>query len=154
MAKDVAGSRRWRPDQLETLRAADADRQQVVDHLKAAVDEGRLSLHEYDERISAAYAARTYAELKVPVADLPPPGLNSADVAARAARAERRMPLALTILWTIWAAVVAVNVMIWALVSLTNEEVYPWPIWVAGPPGVALLVVTLGVRSIRSQRRR
>jgi hypothetical protein len=154
MAKEVTGPGRWRPDQLETLRAADADRQQVADLLKASVDEGRLTLHEYDERIAATYAARTYAELMVIVEDLPTPGLKTADVQAKAARSARRMPLALMILWTIWAAVVAVNVVIWGIVAVTNDEVYPWPIWVAGPPGAALLAVTIGVQSIRGQQRR
>ena len=37
---------------VETLRAADADRQKVADQLKAALDEGRLSLHEYDDRVA------------------------------------------------------------------------------------------------------
>ena len=39
------------------MRAADADRQKIADQLKAALDEGRLSLHEYDERVAQAYAA-------------------------------------------------------------------------------------------------
>jgi hypothetical protein len=155
MAKEVTGPGRWRPDQLETLRAADADRQQVADLLKASVDEGRLSLHEYDERIAATYAARTYAELMVIVEDLPTPGLKTADVQAKAARSARRIPLALMILWTIWAAVVAVNIVVWGIVLTTTEEpVYPWPVWVAGPPGAALLAVTIGVQSIRAQQRR
>jgi hypothetical protein len=154
MAKEVTGSGRWRPDQLESLRAADADRQQVADFLKASVDEGRLTLHEYDERIAATYAARTYAELTGIVDDLPTPGLSTADVQARAARSARRIPLALMILWTIWAAVVAVNIVVWGIVEATTEDVYPWPVWVAGPPGAALLAVTIGVQSIRAQRRR
>jgi hypothetical protein len=155
MGKDVTGSGRWQADQLASLRAADADRQQIADHLKAAVDEGRLSLHEYDERISATYAARTYAELMVLVADLPTPGLNTADVQAQAVKSARKIPVALMILWTVWGALVGVNLIVWALVVLTTHSgVYPWPIWVAGPPGVALLAVTVGVKSIRTQRRR
>ena len=48
---------------IETLRAADTDRQKIADQLKSALDEGRLSLHEYDDRVGQAYAARTYADL-------------------------------------------------------------------------------------------
>ena len=43
----------------DEMRAADADRQAVADQLKAALDEGRLDLHEYDERLQQAYAAKT-----------------------------------------------------------------------------------------------
>jgi hypothetical protein len=160
MAKDVVGQGRWRSDQVATMRAADADRQQVADQLKSAVDEGRLSLHEYDERIAAAYASRTYAELLVLVEDLPTPGLTAKQVKAQAAvaarRSARRIPMALMILWTIWAAVVGANVVVWALVvSIEGSDgVYPWPVWVAGPTGIALFVATVGVQTIRSQRKR
>ena len=53
------------------MRAADADRQAVADRLRAALDEGRLDLHEYDERLQRAYAAKTYGELDGLLADLP-----------------------------------------------------------------------------------
>ena len=45
------------------MRAGDADRQAVADSLKPALDEGRLDLHEYDERLQRAYAAKTYGDL-------------------------------------------------------------------------------------------
>jgi hypothetical protein len=159
MAKDLTGSGRWRTDQVESLRAADVDRQQVVDHLKFALDEGRLSLAEYDDRIRVAYGARTYAELLVVVEDLPKPGAKAADVQAEASaaarRAANRLPLALMVLWTIWGALSAVNVAIWMVVTLTvYGSVYPWPVWVIVPPGAALLAVTAGVQTIRRQRRR
>lgn len=159
MAKDLMGSYRWCADQVSTLRAADADRQQIADHLKSALDEGRLSLHEYDERVRDAYAARTYAELLVIIDDLPRPGAKTADVQARAAavakRSERRLPMALMVLWTIWGALSAVNVAVWALVDVTlGGGVHPWPVWVVIPPGVALLAVTVGVQLIRRQQRR
>jgi hypothetical protein len=54
-------------------RAADRDRAAVADQLRAALDEGRLSLHEYDERLQRAYAAKTYADLGDLVLDLPAP---------------------------------------------------------------------------------
>lgn len=58
------------PDQL---RPSDADRQVIADRLRRAVDEGRLSLTEYDERLRDAYAAKTYGELQRVVNDLPVP---------------------------------------------------------------------------------
>ena len=53
-------------------RASDADRVQIVEHLRRASDEGRLLAHEYDERVGHALNARTYGELDEIVADLPP----------------------------------------------------------------------------------
>jgi len=146
-----------RPDQVEALRAADADRHKIADQLKAALDEGRLSLGEYDERVRDAYAARTYADLLVIVADLPKPGMSAAEVNARRVadlkREARRMPIALSVLWTIWGSVMAVNLVVWVLVAITvGGDVYPWPIWLL-VPGAALGAVTVGVQGIRRQRR-
>jgi hypothetical protein len=153
MAKDVVP-----PRDAETLRAADADRHKIADQLKTALDEGRLSLDEYDDRVRQAYAARTYAELLILVADLPRPGVSAAEVSARKAaavrRAERKLPMALLVLWTIWAAVTAVNLMVWFLVAVTVDGyVYPWPIWLL-VPGAALGASTIGVQAIRRQQRR
>jgi hypothetical protein len=53
------------------MRAASADRERAVDVLKAGFTEGRLTQDEYNERISRAYAARTYGELAAITADLP-----------------------------------------------------------------------------------
>jgi DUF1707 SHOCT-like domain len=54
------------------LRASHADRNRVVDVLKAAFIEGRLTKDELDARLSQTLAARTYAELAVLTADIPP----------------------------------------------------------------------------------
>jgi hypothetical protein len=154
MAKEV----NRRPEQVETLRAADADRHKIADQLKSALDEGRLSLDEYDDRVRTAYAARTYADLLVIVADLPKPGMSAAEVTARRSadlkRDTRRMPIALSVLWTIWGAITAVNLVVWILVASTVAGyIYPWPIWLL-VPGVALGAVTVGVQRIRRHRRR
>ena len=53
------------------LRAAHADREQVVAALKAAFVQGRLDKEELDARVGQAFAARTYAELAALTADLP-----------------------------------------------------------------------------------
>ncbi len=53
------------------MRAADADRDRVVEFLQQAYSEGRLSKDEYDARMGRALAARTYADLDQLVADLP-----------------------------------------------------------------------------------
>jgi Domain of unknown function (DUF1707) len=56
------------------LRASDAERQAAVGRLQTAVGEGRLDLDEFAERVEAAYAAGTTAELDALLADLPRPG--------------------------------------------------------------------------------
>jgi hypothetical protein len=154
MAKEVAKSDR-QSDPVH-LRAADADRQQIAERLQAALDEGRLSLHEYDDRIKEAYAARTYADLLDLVSDLPQPGLSAADVDARriaeVKRAARRMPTSLIVLWTIWGALAAVNLVVWVLVTMTADgDVYPWPVWMLAP-GAALATVTVGAQIIRTRK--
>lgn len=53
------------------MRAADADRERVAEILREAAAEGRLTLDELDERLTAAYAAKTYAELEPVTRDLP-----------------------------------------------------------------------------------
>ncbi|MGW0393925.1 DUF1707 SHOCT-like domain-containing protein [Streptomyces sp. NPDC003042] len=65
-----------RPEQprVPELRASDADRDRVVERLRDAVAEGRLDMEEFEERLGAAYASRTYAELEPLTADLPGPG--------------------------------------------------------------------------------
>jgi DUF1707 SHOCT-like domain len=58
-------------DRRTEIRAADIDREFVADRLKIALNQGRLSLPEYDERLAAIYAAKTYADLDVLLVDLP-----------------------------------------------------------------------------------
>lgn len=54
-----------------TIRAADADRDRVAGILGTAYSEGRLSKDEYDARLEAGMAARTYADLDQVLTDLP-----------------------------------------------------------------------------------
>ena len=53
------------------IRAADADRDGVVERLNIAYSEGRLSKDEHDGRLENALSARTYADLDQIVTDLP-----------------------------------------------------------------------------------
>ena len=53
------------------LRASDEDREHVVDRLRSAAAEGRLAVHELEQRVATALRARTYAELDATVRDLP-----------------------------------------------------------------------------------
>lgn len=50
---------------------ADQERNRVVDLLGEQVGAGRLNLQEFDDRVTAAYAATTLADLNALVSDLP-----------------------------------------------------------------------------------
>jgi hypothetical protein len=56
--------------ELPELRASDADRERTADTLRRAAGVGRLEVDELDERLNAAYAARTRSELERLVADV------------------------------------------------------------------------------------
>ncbi|MGW9309062.1 DUF1707 SHOCT-like domain-containing protein [Saccharomonospora azurea] len=56
---------------LRGLRVSDAEREHVVELLKAAIGRGMLTLDEFSERADTAYAARTRGELNEVLTDLP-----------------------------------------------------------------------------------
>lgn len=60
-----------------SLRISDEDRHRVAEVLRQAAGEGRLDLEELDERLEAAYSAKTYGELVPITMDLPVSGLAS-----------------------------------------------------------------------------
>ena len=53
------------------LRASHADREHVIDMLKAAFVHGRVTKDEFDARVGQVFASRTYAELAAVTADIP-----------------------------------------------------------------------------------
>src|SRR5215469_15594331 len=53
------------------LRASHGDRDHVIDTLKAAFVQGRLTKDEFDLRVSQTLTSRTYADLAMLTADLP-----------------------------------------------------------------------------------
>jgi len=54
------------------MRASDADRDRVLDMLREAAGDGRLTADEFDERMEAALSSRTLGELAALTADLGP----------------------------------------------------------------------------------
>jgi Domain of unknown function (DUF1707) len=62
------------------IRASDQERESVVDVLRDAYADGRLTLDEFEERASAAYAAKVRADLRELTADLPVQPLLGADL--------------------------------------------------------------------------
>jgi Domain of unknown function (DUF1707) len=73
------------------LRASRADRERVIDLLKAAFVQDRLDRDEFDTRIGQALASRTYGELAAVTADIP--AALTAELPRRPpVRARRRIP--------------------------------------------------------------
>jgi hypothetical protein len=151
------------------MRASDGDRQQVVERLRGALEDGRLSMEEFADRMGTAFQAVTYGDLALLCADLPDLSPVSASpviagtgaaagTAVRSAACSRTgylagLPLALKILWTIWLVAVSVNVVVWILVRDPGGHLgYPWPVWVAGPYGAVLLAVSAAVTLFRRGR--
>ena len=62
------------------IRASDEERESVVDVLSDAYADGRLTLDEFEERTSAAYNAKTWAELRELTGDLPVEPVLGADL--------------------------------------------------------------------------
>lgn len=73
------------------LRASRADRERVIDHLKAAFVQGRLDRDEFDARIGQAVASRTYGELAAVTADIPAELIGALPLRPPV-RARRRIP--------------------------------------------------------------
>jgi hypothetical protein len=63
--------------------ASDKERESVVDVLREAYTDGRLTLDEFEERTSTAYAARTWGDLRDLTVDLPVEPVLGADLPQR-----------------------------------------------------------------------
>ncbi len=132
------------------MRVADADRERVAARLREALEEGRLTLHELDERLQAAYLARTYADLERLVADLP----AAADLQPRPTpppppppsrhEANPKLHPALSYSWRLWFVGTLVSLVLWFVISVaTGSLAYFFPIWVSGPWAVVNVALTI-----------
>jgi len=74
------------------LRASHADREQVIDALKAAFVQGRLTKHEFDARVGQALASRTHGDLAAVTADIPA-GVAGGQPLRTSARGRTRKPV-------------------------------------------------------------
>jgi hypothetical protein len=109
------------------LRASDADREEVVASLREHAAAGRLDVDELEQRVSAAYAARSHGELAVLQRDLP-----------RARPASRRPAPRHAPEWSVFLQVNALLIAIWAV----SGAGYFWPAWVLVWWGLALVMKT------------
>jgi hypothetical protein len=112
--------------------------------LRVALEEGRLDLSEYDERLRDTYAAKTYADLDLLLADLP----TSVPVIPAAATPVRTGKDAVTStwlrqVWSPWVRVGGILTLIWLVGALFGTDgAFYWPLWVLGPWGALLLLRT------------
>jgi Domain of unknown function (DUF1707) len=99
-----------------SLRAADTDRDAVVERLREAAGEGRLESEELEQRVEAALRARTYGELAWRVADLPGPARRRsfAETTLRATVLMTALVVALVAI----AAIAAIVLLVVAIVAL------------------------------------
>jgi hypothetical protein len=129
-------------------RAADSDREATAERLRDAAGDGRLEPDELEQRVEAAYSARTYGELAKLTADLPEPAPAGGGRPALWQSEELRARLATFIV----ANVVCVSVWL-----LTGGEGDFWPKWVLLGTGIALFVTivhsVLGVEEERDDGR-
>ncbi|MFL1429548.1 MULTISPECIES: DUF1707 domain-containing protein [unclassified Nocardiopsis] len=138
-------------DPVPSTRTSDADRDRVAQLLQEHFAQGRLDHEEFTERLGRAYKARTVDELDVVTHDLPERDL--AEVRGAAPRREEgaaapvltlRDP-ALMVPWMLYAGVNVLCFVIWLILFLTTDYDYPWFLWVLGPWGIVMTVVTVGV---------
>lgn len=76
----------------DPIRASDIDRDAVVATLRDAYTVGRLTLDEFDERMAAAYASKTWGDLRRLTIDLPVQPVLGSDVPSRHLPAEGTLP--------------------------------------------------------------
>ena len=110
-------------------RASDAEREAVADRLRTAAGDGRLDPDELDERLTAAYAARTTAELVPLTADLPAAPPPEPERPGVWQSAELRGKL---------ASFLTLNLVCWAIWAATGADSSAWPKWITLFSGLAL----------------
>jgi hypothetical protein len=114
---------------LPEHRASDAERDATADRLRVAAGDGRLDPEELEERLEAAYAARTVGALAELTKDLPDPRPAAAPPAGPLRSPQVRARL---------ASFITVNAICIAIWAATGADGYFWPIWVIFGTGIGL----------------
>lgn len=150
----------------DALRLSDAERSLVVDALRRHTADGRLQLDEFEQRSATVFAAKTRADLRGILSDLPAlPGLTGAPLRWAGAPEQFGPPPPPPVppppppawgwrqrqaRWGAFWAVAAVLVAIWVASGMH----YFWPAWVLIPWGLTLLFSRGGYRRRRNDRAR
>jgi hypothetical protein len=110
------------------FRVSDQERERAAQQLREHFAAGRLTQEELDERVEQAYAARTEAQLRSLLNDLPQLPLSARE--QKAALAVRRRRLQRRLLQETGGGITAflVCVVIWLVDGAQGQF---WPIWVA-----------------------
>jgi fatty acid desaturase len=130
-----------------SIRAGDREREKTASQLGSALAQGYLQMGEYENRLQAAFAANTTAELHMLVADLPLAQLRRNDPRRREARraAARR---GVQIHLAGYLAMVIIVLAVWLAVGLTAGAWYFWPVWPILGAGIGLVSHALPIRAI------
>ena len=112
-----------------TQRASDAEREAVAERIRAAGGDGRLDHDELEERLEAAYSARTVGELATLTEDLPERDSGSPGREPAWQSEEVRAKL---------ATFIVANTICIAVWALTGADGSFWPKWVLLGTGIAL----------------
>jgi hypothetical protein len=123
------------------IRASDHDREGTVEVLREAYTAGRLDLDEFDERTTAAYAAKTWGDLRGLTADLPAEPRLGADLQPSAPKPEPVAPgrpqsyrppfiplLPIALVWLVIAAAAHTSAVIIPIVMLclVSVRLFGW----------------------------
>jgi hypothetical protein len=127
------------------LRASDADREAAADRLRAAGEDGRLDVDELEDRLSAAYAAKTLSELEPLTADLgheraatpSPRNAPVADLDQTQTTWARN--------WRAWLSTSVLLTGIWAVICVASGGlIFFWPIFPIGIWGISMVAGMIG----------
>lgn len=110
------------------LRASDEQREHVAQDIREHFAAGRLSEDELDERVQAAYSAKTQQELDKLMADLPKLPASPAQQKAELVQRRRHLQRRLIQETGGGAALFVVCTVIWISSGASGQF---WPIWVA-----------------------
>ena len=100
-----------------SVRIGNAERDRAADLLGEHFRAGRLDVHEYDERITAAYAAKTDEDLAPLFADLPGTGSGASPKRPYVEPTRSYVPVPLLVLRAVALAVLGVLAVILAVVA-------------------------------------
>jgi Domain of unknown function (DUF1707) len=140
------------PSDNPQMRASDADRDRVSAMLREHMAAGRLTLDEFQERLDAAYEAKTLGQLDEITADLPAIDLyRLPEATMRESQAtggagliapspHGRLSPAWRGAWSSWASVTLLLFVIWLITAVSSHHADGlWFLWIAGPWGAILL---------------
>jgi hypothetical protein len=114
-----------------SIRASDADRERIVEILRQHNVEGRITSDEFEERMTAAYSAKTMGALAELTTDLPVDlAAHARQQAEVAKRQAKRVPMTRQLRAAIssWVSLGVVLSVVWVIAGAG----YYWPAWPLG----------------------